>query len=115
MNCSLRDMNLPDTIAGETILHSGNRIVVLVDFLEEDDTFVESVCNEAGKSSAQVHFIHVFDFCKDDPMLENIYVERCEKRLQENARADMNHLLERARRLHPHCTGEVISGEKSDI
>ena len=103
------------TARGGYTMQPGNEVVAIVDSFDACDVLLNQACSCARQRSVEVHFVYVFDFFKDDPMLDNIYVERCEKKLEDQARVDMNLLLERARRLHPHCTGEVVSGQKSEI
>ena len=74
------------------------------------------ICNYAidisQRISAETHFINIVDVYKDDPMLDNLFVERCEKRLLANAQTRMEDLLTKLSKTNHKCTGEVVSGSQ---
>lgn len=90
------------------------RIVALVDFLESTDKIVDYAICISQRISAETHFINIVDFYKDDPLLDNLFVERCEKRLLASAQSRMEDLLAKLSKADHKCTGEVVSGSQID-
>ena len=90
------------------------RIVAFVNFQENTDKVVDYAICVSQRLSAETHFINVVDFYKDDPLLDNLFVERCEKRLLASAQSRMADLLAELRKTDHRCTGEVISGNPID-
>ena len=88
------------------------RIVALFNFQENTDKIVDYAICISQRISAQTHFINIVDFYKDDPMLDNLFVERCEKRLLASAQSRMEDLLAKLNKTDHQCTGEVVSGSQ---
>ena len=97
-----------------------NVIIVPVDFSEATETQVEYAVNMAGKLSAVMHFVHIFnfrhfsDFYAGDVMLGAAYYLECEEELLSNAKRKMADLVERNRKECSECTGQVITGDPVD-
>ena len=60
-------------------------------------------------------FVNIFDFYKDDPMLENPFVDRCEKKLLTSRQTQMERLLAKLSEADQNCTGEVVSGNQLEF
>lgn len=86
------------------------KIIALVDFQESTEKIVDYAICISQRISAETHFINIVDFYKDDPLLDNLFVERCEKRLLANAQSKMESLLAELNKTDHKCTGEVVSG-----
>jgi|GEM_PF-200292 len=97
-----------------------NVIIVPVDFSEATDIQVEYANNMAGKLSAVMHFVHIFnfnhfsDFYAGDVMLGAAYYLECEEELFSNAKRKMADLVKKNRKECPECTGQVITGDPVD-
>ena len=94
-------------------MEADRRIIVLIDFQVNTDKIVEQAIAIAQKLCARIHFLNFFDFYKDDPMLENPYVDRCEKKLLTSRQAQMEKLLAKLSEADQNCTGEVVRGNHS--
>ena len=92
--------------------NNNKRIIALVNFQESTDKIVDYAISISQRISADTHFINVVDFYKDDPLLDNLFVDRCEKRLLARAQSRMEDLLAKLRNADHKCTGEVISGSQ---
>jgi hypothetical protein len=88
------------------------RIIALINFQESTDKIVDYAICISKKTSAETHFINIVDFYKDDPLRDNLYVERCEKRLLASAQSRMEDLLAKLSKTDHKCTGEVVSGSQ---
>ena len=93
-------------------MEKNKRIVALVNFQENTDKIVDYAICISQRISAKTHFINIVDFYKDDPMLDNLFVERCEKRLLASAQSRMEALLTKLNKTDHQCTGEVVSGSQ---
>ena len=90
-------------------MENNKRVIALVNFQESTDKIVDYAISISQKISADTHFINIVDFHKDDPLLDNLFVERCEKRLLARAQSRMEDLLAKLSTADHKCTGEVIS------
>lgn len=90
------------------------RIIAVVDFIESTDKLVDYAICLSQKISAETHFISIVDLYKDDPLLNNVFVDRCEKRLLAAAQSRMNDLLAKLEENDHKCTGEVVCGNQID-
>ena len=88
------------------------RIIAFVDFSESTDKLVNYAICISQKISAETHFINIVDLYKDDPLLDNIFVDRCEKRLLATAQSRMEALLSELEKTDHKCTGEVVCGNQ---
>ncbi len=88
------------------------RIIALLDFQENTDKIVDCAISIAQKISADTHYINIVDFYRDDPLLDNLFVDRCEKRLLAREQSRMKDLLAKLSKADHRCTGEVISGSQ---
>lgn len=94
-----------------------SNIIVPVDFTESTESLVEYAVYMAGKLSATLHFVHVFnfshvtDFYAGDVMIGVPYYQECEEELLANAKEKMLRLVEDNSQRCSGCTGEVIIGE----
>jgi nucleotide-binding universal stress UspA family protein len=95
-------------------MQENKKIVVLVDFLDNTETIVNYAASIAEQTAAVTHFIHVVDVYKDDPLLDNIFVQRCEDKLIARAKSRMAQLLSEAVKKDQDCTGEVVAGKPID-
>ena len=93
-------------------MSKNKRIIALVNFQESSDKIVDYAICLSQRISAETHFINIVDFYKDDPMLDNLFVERCEKRLLASAQSRMEDLLAKLCKTDHKCTGEVVSGSQ---
>ena len=97
-----------------------NIIIVPVDFSESTEILAEYAVNMAGKLSASIHFVHVFnfshfsDFYASDVMLGAPYYLECEAELVSGAKRKMGDLVKQNRKVWSECTGQVISGDPVD-
>ena len=91
-------------------MEENKRIIAVVDFLESTDKLVDYAICLAEKTSAETHFINIVDLYKDDPLLNNVFVDRCEKRLLAAAQSRMNDLLAKLEETEHKCSGEVVCG-----
>lgn len=96
-------------------MNTNRKIIAFVDFLDHSDDTVRSAFSMAELLSADIHFIHVFDFYKDDPLLENVFVQRCEEQLFARATSRMTLLLAATNQTNTECTGEVVTGNAREI
>ena len=92
-------------------MKEAKKIIVLVDFLEDTDEVIDYAVSIAAESSIASHFLHIVDIYKDDPLLDNLFVERCEKKLIANAERRMARLLAKTSAGGAECTGEVVTGK----
>ena len=88
------------------------RIIAFVDFSESTDKLVNYAICISQKRSAETHFINIVDLYKDDPLLDNVFVDRCEKRLLAAAQSRMEDLLTKLEETSHKCTGEVVCGSR---
>lgn len=93
-------------------MRKNKRIIALVNFLESTDKIVDYAVCISQRISAETHFINIVDFYKDDPMLDNVFVEKCEKKLLASAQSRMEDLLAELSKTDHKCTGEVVSGSQ---
>lgn len=95
-------------------------IIVPVDFSESTEILAEYAVNMAGKLSASIHFVHVFnfnhfsDYYAGDVMLGAPYYLECEEELFSGAKRKMADLVKENRKALPECTGHVLSGDPVD-
>lgn len=88
------------------------KIIAFVDFSESTDKLVDCAISISEKVSAETHFINIVDLYKDDPLLDNVFVDRCEKRLLATAQSRMEDLLSELEKKDHKCTGEVVCGNQ---
>ena len=93
-------------------MENHKRIIAVVDFLESTDKLVDYAICLSQKASAETHFISIVDLHKDDPLLHNVFVDRCEKRLLATAQSRMDDLLAKLEEIDHKCTGEVLCGNQ---
>ncbi len=96
-------------------MEADRRIIVLIDFQVNTDKIVDEAIAVAQKLSARIHFLNFFDFYADDPMLENPYVDRCEKKLLASRQIQMKKLLATLSEAEQNCTGEVVKGNQDEF
>jgi len=53
----------------------------------------------------------VVDVYKDDPLLNNIFVQHCGDKLIARAKSGIAQLLEETTKKDQECTGEVVAGK----
>jgi hypothetical protein len=97
---------------GGSKMGKNKKIIALINFQESTEKMVDYAICISQRISAETHFINIVDFYKDDPLLDNLYVERCEKRLLASAQSRMEDLLAKLSKTDHKCTGEVVSGSQ---
>ena len=96
-------------------MENEKKIVALVDFSESTSKVVDYAISISKKVAAETHFINIVDLYKDHPLLENVFVDRCEKRLLATAQSRMEDLLAELEKTDLKCTGEVVCGNQLEI
>ncbi len=96
-------------------MKAARKMVVLVDFLDNTEKVVDYAVSIARETSAVPHFLHVVNLFKEDPMLDNPFVDRCEKILISSAQKRMASLVAETSRKELSCTGEVVAGKTLEM